>query len=361
MEMEKRSPIPTLGLHGAAVLPSVSIDCYNVELRDAKGFVGDRANKAAFRAIVKKWRKLLRNAAADPLGKTPSAKLSIRDLDELLLAGEPACAGVVHAAIEEFAQELAGVIRRFLKLEEWRGTERIVIGGGLSESRVGELAIGRAAVVLGAEGEDVTLRPVRNPPDEAGLIGAAHLYPSWTFEGHDAVLAIDIGGTNIRAGVVLLNLKKADDLSKAAVWRFELWRHAGAEVKRLDAVDRLVRMLDKLILRAGKEGVRLAPFIGVGCPGLISADGSIERGAQNLPGDWASSRFNLPACLHDRIPQIAGHETTVVLHNDGVVQGLSEAPFMRDVGRWGALTIGTGLGNARFTNRRIAKKGRGRR
>jgi hypothetical protein len=50
--MEKRSPIPTLGPHGAAVLPSVSIDCYNVELRDADGFVGDRANKAAFRAII---------------------------------------------------------------------------------------------------------------------------------------------------------------------------------------------------------------------------------------------------------------------------------------------------------------------
>ena len=40
------------------------------------------------------------------------------------------------------------------------------------------------------------------------------------------------------------------------------------------------------------------------------------------------------------------------MHNDGVVQGLSEIPFMQDVGRWGVLTIGTGLGNARFTNRR---------
>ncbi|TMJ60220.1 MAG: ROK family protein, partial [Alphaproteobacteria bacterium] len=36
----------------------------------------------------------------------------------------------------------------------------------------------------------------------------------------------------------------------------------------------------------------------------------------------------------------------------GVVQGLSEVPFMQDVERWGVLTIGTGLGNARFTNRR---------
>jgi hypothetical protein len=41
----------------------------------------------------------------------------------------------------------------------------------------------------------------------------------------------------------------------------------------------------------------------------------------------------------------------IVLHNDGVVQGLSQAPFMADVDHWGVLTIETGLGNARFTNR----------
>jgi len=40
------------------------------------------------------------------------------------------------------------------------------------------------------------------------------------------------------------------------------------------------------------------------------------------------------------------------MHNDGVAQGLSEVPFMQDIERWGVLTIGTGLGNARFTNRR---------
>jgi hypothetical protein len=40
------------------------------------------------------------------------------------------------------------------------------------------------------------------------------------------------------------------------------------------------------------------------------------------------------------------------MHNDAVVQGLSEIPYMRDVEHWGVLTIGTGLGNARFTNRR---------
>ncbi|MNY65174.1 hypothetical protein D3C86_2024030 [compost metagenome] len=40
------------------------------------------------------------------------------------------------------------------------------------------------------------------------------------------------------------------------------------------------------------------------------------------------------------------------LHNDAVVQGLSEMPFMQDVERWAVLTVGTGLGNASFTNRR---------
>jgi hypothetical protein len=44
------------------------------------------------------------------------------------------------------------------------------------------------------------------------------------------------------------------------------------------------------------------------------------------------------------------------MHNDGVAQGLSEVPFMQDVERWGVLTIGTGLGNARFTNRRKDKE-----
>jgi hypothetical protein len=84
---------------------------------------------------------------------------------------------------------------------------------------------------------------------------------------------------------------------------------------------------------------------------LKVANGSIERGAQNLPGNWESSKFNLPTALYEMIPTIGEHEASLVLHNDAVVQGLSEIPFMQDVSRWGVLTIGTGLGNARFTNR----------
>src|SRR6202012_2555369 len=126
---------------------------------------------------------------------------------------------------------------------------------------------------------------------------------------------------------------------------------------REQAVKRLVKMLKGLIDEADEEGFKLAPFIGVACPGVINHDGSIEKGAQNLPGNWESSKFNLPASLVEGIPRIGEHDTAVVMHNDGVVQGLSEVPFMQDLKRWGVLTIGTGLGNARFTNRN-GKNGR---
>jgi hypothetical protein len=64
----------------------------------------------------------------------------------------------------------------------------------------------------------------------------------------------------------------------------------------------------------------------------------------------------LPASLVEAIPRIGDHDTAVLMHNDGVVQGLSGVPFMQDVEHWGVLTIGTGLGNARFTNRRKDKE-----
>ena len=110
-------------------------------------------------------------------------------------------------------------------------------------------------------------------------------------------------------------------------------------------------MLGDLLRKAEKRGLHLAPFIGVGCPGHIEADGSIAKGAQNLPGNWESSRFNLPERLRAALPEIGGQETVVVMHNDAVVQGLSQVPWMGDVKHWGVLTIGTGLGNACFTNR----------
>jgi ROK family protein len=342
---------PPLSGHGALHLPAVDIDAYNAELRDAEGFIGDRASNRAFRAILEDYRERVRREGDDPLGDEPSDEISKKKIDKVLADGAPEAAGVVQGVIEEFAQEFAAVIRRFLKLKTWNGTERIWVGGGLSESRVGELAIGRTAVILKTEGRHLELKPIHHDPDEAGLLGTLHLAPSWIFHGFNCTLAVDIGGSNIRAGIVETRLKEAPDLSKAKVLQSELWRHAEEKPKRDEAVERLAEMLRDLIKKAKDKDLKLAPFIGIGCPGLIAEDGSIERGGQNLPGNWESQNFNLPSLLREMLPKINGHETAILMHNDAVVQGLSEVPFSQDVKHWGVMTIGTGLGNARFTNR----------
>jgi hypothetical protein len=188
--------------HGGTLLPAVEIVSYNVELKDDEGFIGDRASKGAFRDFIDNWRQPMRDMGRDPFGEEATANIEKKRLDALLTSGEPEVAGVIQSAIESFAQELAVVLRRFLKLKEWKDTERLVIGGGFSTSRIGELAIGRASVLLKTDKIETEISIIRNDPDEAGLIGVVHLVPAWILEAHDSIVAVDIGGTNIRAGIV---------------------------------------------------------------------------------------------------------------------------------------------------------------
>src|SRR4029079_9695618 len=141
--------------------------------------------------------------------------------------------------------------------------------GGFRASRIGELAIGRAGLLLKADGVAIDLEPIRSHPDEAGLLGAAHLLPAWMLKGYGGILAVDVGGSNIRAGVVELNLGKSKDLDKAEIVQSNLWRHAEEKVDRDKSVKRLVGMLEELVGWAKSKKVSLAPVIGIGCPGLI--------------------------------------------------------------------------------------------
>ncbi|THK34590.1 ROK family protein [Ensifer sp. MPMI2T] len=339
--------------HGDDDLPSVTVDDYNIELRSSDGFLGDKANKYAFQEKLEAWRKRVRKGGIDPLGKTPTGDLSKKEVDALLVGDDKQAATLVMGAVDDFADELATVLDRLLHQKSWKNTERVVVGGGFRERVVGELAIARAMVLLKSKGTKIELTPIAHHPDDAGLIGAVHLIPSWMLKGHKAILAIDIGGTNIRVGIVETRLKEDAKLSKAKVWKSDIWRHADDKPSRTTAIERLISMIEKLIAKADKADLTPAPVVGVACPGVIDADGSIARGGQNLPGgNWESEHFNLPAAIKEAIPQIGEDETFVIMHNDAVVQGLSQVPFMQDVSGWGVLTIGTGLGNAHFTNRR---------
>src|SRR3979409_81891 len=102
---DETTVVLAVATHGATRLPAVDVESYNVELKDDEGFLGDRASKGAFRAIIERWRKPLRDLGHDPFGEDSSDAITKKRLDGLLAAGDPEAAGVVHGAIEEFAQE----------------------------------------------------------------------------------------------------------------------------------------------------------------------------------------------------------------------------------------------------------------
>jgi predicted NBD/HSP70 family sugar kinase len=345
----KAAPVSD-GLHGQWELPAASLTSYNLEVRGKYGFIGDQASGRAFRKRLEELGRVARAGQMAPVSSLPSSKTKKKRLDEILSKGEPVAGAVVHSAVEEFAQSLAEVIRRYLKQPAWKRVERIVVGGGLSDSRVGELAIGRAAILLRQAGIKIDIVPIGHHPDQAGLIGGAFLVPTGILRGFNAILAVDIGGTNLRCGIVTFEANARGELNDVKAVDSTLWRHRDDAPSRDQLIKRLVTMLHRLEKTARKSGLKLAPVVAVGCPGIINPDGSIMRGTQNLPGNWQGKKFNLPLALKAALPKIARHDTLVVLHNDAVVQGLSFLPSMRDVKEWGALTIGTGLGNASYRN-----------
>src|SRR3569832_270129 len=74
--------------HGASRLPSVEVDSFNVELKDDEGFLGDRASKGAFRAILDDLRKPLKKSGDDPLGKKSTEEIPKSHLDEVLVGAD---------------------------------------------------------------------------------------------------------------------------------------------------------------------------------------------------------------------------------------------------------------------------------
>lgn len=332
--------------HGAAYLPGVAVLSYSAELRDDRAeLVGDRANDQALRAVLERWRSSLRIWGADPFDDAPAAALNKERLDRELKSGSTGVKALLLKVAEEFSERLVRVMHEFRRLPQWGQVERIVIGGGFSGSQFGRDVIQRAArESTCAGGPD--LRAISRPPDHAGLLGAFHLLADPP-RPRDAMLAVDIGGTKLRAGLLGVADGPEGVPTSLQVLDCRVWRHRDQALSRDAFVEHLIEFLDELATDAVERNLRLRPIIGIGCPGVIDANGHIARGAQNLPGDWEDPGFNLADRICGAMAR-RGREIRVVVHNDAVMQGLSEMASMRDVSHWGIFTIGTGLGNACF-------------
>jgi hypothetical protein len=112
-----------IGRHGAATLPAVNVDCYNVELKDEDGFLGDRASKGAFPECLA---KPLKKTDDDPFDNKCSENIPRKELDKILVSDDLDAPAILHSAVEGFAQALAGVIRRRRSLAS-RATGRLQI------------------------------------------------------------------------------------------------------------------------------------------------------------------------------------------------------------------------------------------
>lgn len=338
------------GRHGGRRLHGVTVDHYGLAVRDAAGeFVGDRASETGFFRILDRIRTRERTGP-DPFGPARGPTTDKDMLDRVLRGGDPDAAHLVHLAIEAYAQGFADVIGFVLAQPEWEGVERIVVGGGFPDKDVGAFAIRRTERLLKSRRIPVALQVLDQDADEGALVGWVHAMPPAVLRGADAFLAVDIGGTHVRCGIVEHRMRRAADGSRACVTDRMQWRHGDDEPDRETLVTRIAAMLNGLAAEARTLGLRLAPTVGIACPGEVTDDGGLAAGTQNLPGDW-SPPFHLPRAIESMLDAIGGRRPQVLLHNDAVLQGLGDAHLLRDTRRWGVLTIGTGLGNASYTNR----------
>lgn len=140
----------------------------------------------------------------------------------------------------------------------------------------------------------------------------------------DVAFAVDLGGTNIRGGIVsrdgeIQHFKSVRTAVRGGVYAI---------------VDQIVELADGIF---EEHGSRLTAGVGVVAPGPLEPKAGIVRFAPNLPG-WEN--VPLTRLLEERL------QIPVVLGNDGNCAALGESMFGagRDVENLIYLALGTGLG-----------------
>lgn len=337
--------------HGGETLPLVEVRGHSLPLQAGNAFLGDLASGSRFRELLREERHRIEVRGAPPFGHDRTHEIGGDELDAALLERATTPEGrIIDQAIQTFSRHLADVLVRFLDTADWEGTQRIACGGGLMEGLVGAEIVERTTRLLQEGEKPVPLSRLHHAPDEAGMIGWAYAAPSSVIQEAPGFVAVDIGGTNIRWSTVRHNGAPASSAEPEVV-HHQKWGHAEEGVDREALLDRLVDGIAEMSRRAEQDGLHLSALIGISCPGVMRSDGKFSDGCQNLPGAWCDPSFSLPQEIDDRLKQKGIREKIVALHNDAVIQALSEWPRMKDVERWAAVTMGTGLGNCSFVNR----------
>jgi glucokinase len=147
------------------------------------------------------------------------------------------------------------------------------------------------------------------------------------------VVGVDVGGTNIKLGVV-------DHSGKVIVRNsFATKPFASSRIKLISA---LAREIEASIITAGLNKKQIAG-VGIGLPGLVDYEKGLVRFLPNIPG-WRG--VHLKSILQKRV------NLPVFVDNDVKVITLAESKFGagRGVRNLVCLTLGTGVGAALILN-----------
>src|SRR5205823_10444468 len=141
----------------------------------------------------------------------------------------------------------------------------------------------------------------------------------------DCLVGIDIGGTNIKIGII----RTGDQF--AVLKKISMPTNATDPAEKM--VQRMAEATKKLLAETGQKTLG----VGVGCPGLIDPKSGMVKKSPNLP--------NLPHFpLRDRLQSLLGLD--VEIQNDANAAALGEFLFgpSRGINNLILLTLGTGVG-----------------
>src|SRR5579875_360073 len=156
---------------------------------------------------------------------------------------------------------------------------------------------------------------------------------------HDRVIAVDLGGTNIRVAIVDREGKIDQFRSRAAA--------AGDGVEAV--LDRIVAMISEVAVHGDMAS---GTPVGVVAPGPLNPDEGLVYFAPNLPG-WHD--VPLGKTLSERL------ERTVVIGNDANCAALGESMFgaAKNVDNLIYLALGTGIGGGIISRGKLIEGKRG--
>lgn len=264
------------------------------------------------------------------------------------------------------------------KRDCWKGLNRVIIGGGVSEGLTGKILVNSIKKHLSERGfSKIGVYQAKFPGKEAGFLGAIiNLFEKISLGVKKSTpeiiagIGVDLGREDIGVGLSELNPRRGEILKKKRkYWLFkdslktpyrsylrrfldsrndysQKEREKGVSI-RIDILNVITDLILRAQAEAVKQGIVCSEYIGVAVPGGISKDGYIINSTDYLPFFRKKDGFNFSAELELLLKNKGLLEAKVELINDGIAAGIANIYFgfpKNNYGKFAFLGVGSGLG-----------------